>query len=157
MSQNRDQPVNRLADFRIGNVTGSIDDDSRVGRKQAVGTNPAALIETAGNKIATFELNRVLICSRLAGDLAENQVVSLQGSNHQGRTAFGLTEVGERKIEDYDISSYKLAQAASSSSVSQSLASEDSAASVGTAFSACDSLSDRMNSSNLSRSGSGRC
>jgi len=49
----------------------------------------------------------------------------------------GLNEWGDQ------IPSYKLAQAPSSSAVSRSLASEDSAAKVGTAFSACDYLSER--------------
>ena len=49
----------------------------------------------------------------------------------------GLNEWGDQ------IPSYKLAQAPSSSAVSRSLASEDSAAKVGTAFSACDCLSER--------------
>jgi hypothetical protein len=53
-------------------------------------------------------------------------------------------------------SSYKLVQAASSSGVSQSLARDDSAASIGVAFSPCACLSNPTNASSLSKSSSVR-
>src|ERR1035441_3754811 len=136
-------------------MPGTVNDDSRIGGECPMRTNPAALVEPTQDKINVIQANRVLTGSRLAGDLAKDDIVTLERGDHQCRPSLCLAEVREREVEDYNITSYKLAQAASSSGVSQSLASDDSAASAGTALSMRASLSCRRKASKWSRSCSG--
>jgi hypothetical protein len=133
-------------------MPGTVNDDSRIGGEQAIGADPAALVEPAGEEIGVIEANRVFIGSRLAGDLAQDHIVAVEAGNHKRWPPLGVAQVGEGEVENYNVTSYKLAQASSSSGVSQSFASDDSAASAGTAFSACASLRECKNASNLSRS-----
>ncbi len=117
-------------------MPGPGEDDPFISREEPIGPDSAALIQATRCEIGSFKCNGIGVGPRLAGDLAEDRVVTGQRCQNQCGAPLRLAEVGEREVEDYDIALYKLAQAASSSGVSQSLASADSAASVGTAFSA---------------------
>jgi hypothetical protein len=117
-------------------VPGPVKDDLFISRKGPVGPDSAALIERARGEIGGFESNGIRVGPRLAGDLAEDCIVTGQRGQDQCGPPLRFAEVGEREIQDYYIALYKLAQAASSSGVSQFLAGADSAASVGTTFSA---------------------
>lgn len=144
-----------LVDFlqlRGAHLTGSVNDDAGVGRKQSAGADAAALAEPAAYEVGGVKLHGITIIASLTCDLAKNEIVTLQCSKHQRRTPLGLAEVREMKIQDDDVALYKLAQAASSSGESQSFVSEDSAANAGMDASACSSASVRRNSSRRSRS-----
>jgi len=76
-----EDPNEGLADFlqlRGAHLAGSVNDDARVGRKQSAGADTAALAESAGYEVCSVELHGIAILASLAGDLAKNEIVTLQ-------------------------------------------------------------------------------
>lgn len=67
--------------------------DPGVGGEKPVRPNAVALVQAAADEVGAVERNRVSIFSRLTGDLAKDQVLSLQRREDQCRSPFRLAEI----------------------------------------------------------------
>jgi len=88
-----DQPLPGLGELRAGYLAGSINNNRGVSGEHAVRTNPAALVQAAGDEIRCFEANRIFVFACFAGDLAEDHVIALESGKYQGRPSLGLAQV----------------------------------------------------------------
>lgn len=79
--------------LRGAHLAGSIDDDAEIRCKQSAGAYTAALAEPTAYEVGSVESHGIAILASLAGDLAKNEIVTLQCSKHQSRTPLGLAEV----------------------------------------------------------------
>lgn len=71
-------------------MTGLVEDDALVGGEQAIGPDVAGLTEAAGLEIFIGKSDGVSVADLLAGDLTQNQVVTVQLRDDKGGASFGL-------------------------------------------------------------------
>lgn len=93
LREDLDQPLPGLGELRAGYLAGSINNNCRVSGEHAVRTNPAALVQAAGDEIRCFEADRVFVFARFAGDLAEDHIIALERGKDQGRPSLGLAQI----------------------------------------------------------------
>lgn len=88
-----DDSFDDLVEFASANRTDSIEDKSPVRSEDPVGADIAHLSEATFGKVSLFQRHRIPIFSTAAGDLAEDQVISLKRGDNQGRTSLGLAKI----------------------------------------------------------------
>ena len=84
-------------------MTDLVEHDVRVGREQSVRPNIARLSEAAGLEVFIGESESVSVPNLLAGDLTQNQVISLELRDNKCRASLGLSQIGEWEGDDDDI------------------------------------------------------
>lgn len=82
LSQDGNQAVQNFVQLVVQNVSGTVTDNSLIGRKQPVGPNPAALVQSASREVGGVERHRIDVGSSLARDLTQNHVGALQRREH---------------------------------------------------------------------------
>jgi len=119
----------RFDELHLRQARGRIEDHRLFNREQSIRSDVTPHFELAALEITRVERDRITIAVRLAGDLAEDQVVARQIDDNQCRPTLAQLQVGLRKGENHDLARYRFAHAASSSGVFQSRARTDSLAS----------------------------
>jgi hypothetical protein len=84
-------------------MTDLVEHDVSVGREQSVRPNIARLSEAAGLEVFIGESESVSVPDLLAGDLTQNQVISLELRDNKCRASLGLSQIGEWEGDDDDI------------------------------------------------------
>jgi hypothetical protein len=77
-----------------------VEHDVRVGREQSVRPNIARLSQAAGLEVIIGKGESVSVPNLLAGDLTQNQVVSLELCDNKCGASFGLSQIGEWEGDD---------------------------------------------------------
>jgi hypothetical protein len=118
----------RLAEFRLRQTGSRIEDHRLFDGEQAIRPDVTADTKLAALEFAGVHRDRVRVAVRLAGDLAQDQVIARQIDNDQRRPTLAQLQVGLRKRQNHYLAGYRFAHAASSSGVLQSRSRTDSLA-----------------------------
>lgn len=118
--QDRYETIDDFSDLHRSEIACAVQDQSSVRGEDPVRPHVARLLQAAGSEVRVSNGNCVTVLGLLAGDLAEDQIVTVEPAEHEGWPPFCVRKVGEGKGDDDDISLYKPCHASSSSGRSQS-------------------------------------
>jgi hypothetical protein len=80
--------INRLIQGGGSEPAHAIENDLRVGGKEAVGSNVTRLFQSAFGEIRIRNRHGIAVLDRLARDLAENEVIAAKVGHDERRAAF---------------------------------------------------------------------
>jgi len=67
----------------------SIENDVGIGSKESIWPDVAVSMQAARGKFSLRQRNGILVCRRLASDLAEDHIVARKIGHHKSWTTFG--------------------------------------------------------------------
>ena len=93
-TEKRGRNCQRLVEFLPGEAAHRPENNVLLYREQAIGPNKAVQVQASALKVLRGQRDRISVETRLSGDLAENQIVSLEIDQNKRGAPFAGCKIG---------------------------------------------------------------